>query len=266
MARCPRCGGNRFHYELRAAGTSAKSYYKKGRKNYKSKRHQKSVGICPDCGYTEEKYEKGCLFYILCIILFPIPLSIWFYKSNIIKLSRKYKCLILAIVWLALFALLVLSWTNRPNDDNTERENYLAWETEFTGLSSFDYIIEGDKIILGRYKGSEKKVNIAAIYNVEGHQMHVTAMNGTFALKRVESVIVPEGVTEIADNTFNSCGIESLYLPSSLRSFSGWSYLHNIETIYYGGTEEQWTSLVSTDESLPDAVQIFFNAGEKCYV
>ena len=41
---------------------------------------------------------------------------------------------------------------------------------------------------------------------------------------------------------------------------AGWSYFHNAEKIYYGGTEEQWESLCTVDRSRIDVVQIICNA------
>lgn len=83
MPICPRCGSTRASYELRAAGTTSKSnYYRTGIKNswfipagqkrYKSKRHQKTVGICHDCGYRwepESKSNYGCLTSGLAIVV-----------------------------------------------------------------------------------------------------------------------------------------------------------------------------------------------------
>ena len=87
MAKCPRCGSLRFRYELRSAGSSAKSRYYStgfgsnllvpaGLKHRKSQIRHKSVGICPDCGHIEEKGSKGCMsyvsFFLLCFLAFVI--------------------------------------------------------------------------------------------------------------------------------------------------------------------------------------------------
>lgn len=84
MANCPKCGSPKFRYELRSAGTkSSSSYYRTGVKNSwflpagektrKSERMQKAVGICPDCGYVEDKQQDqqiglGCLALVVFVV------------------------------------------------------------------------------------------------------------------------------------------------------------------------------------------------------
>lgn len=90
--------------------------------------------------------------------------------------------------------------------------------------------------------------------------MYVVSFDGTFALHRVTSVIIPDGTRHISDNIFSNFGIEYVYLPASLEEFKGWSYFHNVEKIYYGGTEEQWSNFCTVDRSRLDVVQIICNA------
>lgn len=266
MANCPRCGSPKFRYELRAAGTRSKSNYYRtgiddswvipaGQKTYKSQRKQKSVGFCPNCGYIEEKQEKGCLFYLLCLLFFPISLSIWFYRTDLIPLNKKWKGLVVAVFWLLLFVCALLA----PDTGMTSELDYV-WKETYTDLSNFDYYIDNEGIVLKDYNGSETRVNIAPTYNVDGEDLTVVALDGTFALKSIDSVIIPETVTAIASNTFNSCGVDYLYFPSSLRDFTGWSYFHDVQKIYYGGSEEDWAVLYTGDRSRLDVVQIICNS------
>ena len=127
MAICPKCGSDKFHYQLRSAGTRSKSNrYRTGvddswlipasQKTYKSERKQKAVGFCPNCGYIEEKKEEekmGCLGCFLCIIFYPITLCVllyelcvWFYKTDKISLDRKWRLLIIAVFLIILFAII----------------------------------------------------------------------------------------------------------------------------------------------------------------
>ena len=100
MANCPKCGSPKFRYELRSAGTkSSSSYYRTGVKNSwflpagektrKSERKQKAVGICPDCGYIEDKQEQqdqqmafGCLSLIVFIICLGALINIFSSKFS----------------------------------------------------------------------------------------------------------------------------------------------------------------------------------------
>lgn len=265
MAKCPRCGSSKFRYELRAAGTRSKSNYYRtgvgdswffpaGQKTRKSQRKQKAVGFCPDCGYIEEKQERGCLFFLMCLIFWPISLPVWFYQTA--TLNRKWKGFIIAIFWVLLLVCLSFVPTTEPVK---ETESDSVWNANYTDLSKFDYYIDGEEIVLKAYKGREDRVNIAPAYNVDGTDLAVVALDGTFTLKSIDSVIVPESVTKIANNTFNSCGVKYLYMPLSLCDFSGWSYFHHVQKIYYGGSEEDWTLLYTGDRSRLDVTQIVFD-------
>lgn len=130
----------------------------------------------------------------------------------------------------------------------------------FAELSDFDYYIDDNEITLKDYKGREKYVGIAQEYEIEGELMPVVALDGTFTLEAVDCIVVPEGVRSIASNTFNSCGVEYLYLPSTLNNFTGWTYFHGVKKLYYGGSEEQWGALFTGDRSRLDVVQIICNA------
>ena len=114
--QCPYCGSQNITFQLRDAGTRSKTNYYRtgvrnswvlpaGQKRYRSKRQQKSVGLCQSCGYSWDAYsEKGCLFYLLCVVFFPISLSVWFYRSNPANLPKLWRVVILVIAWV-LFCL-----------------------------------------------------------------------------------------------------------------------------------------------------------------
>lgn len=268
MAVCPRCGGQKFHYELRSDGTrSNTNYYRTGVQRswvlpagqikHQSHRKQKAVGICPECGYTAEKQETGCLFYLLCFIFWPITLSVWFYNTSLIRLKKGWKALILACIWIPLCFASGTAQSEASVDTGTDSAS--IWGMRDSELSDFDYYIDNDMIVLKSYKGRSLKVRIAPSYSVDGESMPVVALDGTFTLKTIDSVIIPEGVTRIVSNTFNSCGVKNLYLPSTLTDFSGWSYFHGVQKIYYGGTQEQWEALYNTDRSRLDVVRILYD-------
>ena len=110
-------------------------------------------------------------------------------------------------------------------------ESKSVWATDYTDIEEFDYYLDGENLYIKDYDGHDKKVRINSTYNIDGKERHVVALtDGTFALGRVESVIVPEGVTSVDGNTFNSCGIKFLYLPESLTEVpSGfWGYFHDM--------------------------------------
>lgn len=79
----------------------------------------------------------------------------------------------------------------------------------------------------------------------------VALEDATFLFSNVTSVIVPEGVTHLDDNTFNTSGVKFVYLPSTLTEINDnfLSYFHDGDKLYYGGTQDQWDSLVTAERS-----------------
>ena len=140
------------------------------------------------------------------------------------------------------------------------------WAKDYTSIEDFDYYIDGNNIYIKKYKGKSKKVKINSTYIIDGAEYNVVEFTeGVFALKSVYSVILPEGLTSIANNTFNSCGVKYVYIPSTLEreeeSYGFYDYFNGVEKIYYGGTEEQWAIITNNVErSKIDAVQIICNA------
>ena len=100
---CPRCGSRNIKFRREEAGnkkskTSKQVYYR-------------TVGICQDCGNTwnsnaeSKKSGNGIGWWILAIMFWPIALSVWFYKTDKVKLDKKYRIIILAAVWVVLLII-----------------------------------------------------------------------------------------------------------------------------------------------------------------
>lgn len=115
-------------------------------------------------------------------------------------------------------------------------------------LSDFGYDLTSEGIVLTDYRGRDKIIKIAAFYYVNGIEHPVVKLDTTFALSSVDAVCVPEGVKALDQATFNSCGIKKLYLPATLTDVPGsfWGYFHDLNTLYYGGTEDEFQNLLGT--------------------
>lgn len=61
--------------------------------------------------------KKGCLWWFLMILVFPISLSVWFYKTDKIKLKKTRKILIIAAIWIILFIC------SKDSPDTTQTEH-----------------------------------------------------------------------------------------------------------------------------------------------
>lgn len=171
------------------------------------------------------------------------------------------------ILWifivLVVIGVMVKACGGDSGSDSTTSGNQKssAWTTEYADIEDFDYYIDGSEIYLQDYNGSDKKVRINSTYTIDGTEYNVVSLDGTFTLHSVDSVIVPEGVKYISDNTFNSDGVQFVYLPSTLEEISSnfMSYFHDMNKICYGGSEEQWNSLVTCERSDIEVKQIEFD-------
>lgn len=204
----------------------------------------KREGICQKCGFNFDY------------------LTVEDVKS--IKSHSKISLLGMSIFLVLASILSIYFWTSK-SDSNINSENGSIWATEYTSIENFDYYLEGNNIYLKDYKGNDKRVKINNVYEIGGSQYNVVSFSeGVFALSSVDSVILPNGLVSMPDNTFNSCGIKYVYIPASLQSngtgYSFYNYFHDVETIYYGGTEEQWAALTNNEErSKIDAKEIKYN-------
>lgn len=271
MATCPKCSGNDVKFHREPTGTAYNSYYRRtgvknswflpaGIRNGRRKISHRTVGVCNDCGYSwevagEPQNFSGwkLLFVLICIGIWPISLSVWFWRTTAFRMDRKWRFLILFVAWISLFTVALASEGLIGTDMNS------VWAGSYVSLDDFDYYIDGNEIHIRGYTGNKRKIRINSSYDIDGVIMNVVSFDSTFTLKTVSSVIIPDGTQSMSNNVFNSCGVKYVYLPASLTQFGGWSYFHNVEKIYYGGTEEQWEALCTVDRAKVDVVQIVCN-------
>ena len=237
MAKCPKCGSPRFEYQLRSGGADLNSkYYRKlnrrstswiipaGQKKVRFNRKDVSVGFCPDCGYMQE-YKQ------------PMPAGIR-----------------TALIVIAILGLIssIFGGTDRTAKDGS------IWAHEITPIEQFEYIIDGDKIHLGDYIGKASRVYIGLEYEIDGEMMPVVEIG--CHLRGVTSCIIPDGAKEIKNSMFNGSSVKYLYLPATLEEFKGWSYFHDLEYLYYGGSEEEFKIIHGGDASHLVSKRIYYNA------
>lgn len=241
--RCRNCGSTNVRLSTVTDGVDYNSTSDRilGVRVYsgKSKVRHKRIAICQSCGFSYD--------YIM-------PEEVAKEKKDARNGMIGFS-LLFAVCLIAMVLSGGESGTKNSESMNTA-ESQSVWAEEATPLSDFDYYIDGNDIYLKEYQGSNKKVYIPSSYTVDGSEMSVVSLDGTFALNRITSVIIGDGVQSMSDNVFNSCGVEFLYLPSTLTGFNGWNYFHDVEKIYYGGTEEQWNQLCPVERSSIEVKQI----------
>lgn len=192
-------------------------------------------------------------------------------QKNPVKPQKKKKSGCGTILWIFIILMIIggivslfssgSSSSDSSSDATSNETTSSVWASDYAPIDDFDYYVDGNELYLKDYNGHDKKIRINNMYTIDGTDYNVVSLDGTFTLTRVDSVYVPEGVTYVSNNVFNSCGIQFVYLPSTLTEISNsfLSYFHDMDKIYYGGTEEQWNSLVTEDRSSIEAKQIVFN-------
>lgn len=278
---CHSCGASEFSNKCRNCGTVFNSGFcpncgvKVGQKPRVCPKcgNEYYTNACPNCGYNglsqntpqtinifqsapqthkanhvQAPKKKTTIWTVLLWIVFlPIMAVIAIWKST--KLDKKWK-IILTVIIAAL--CVIIGITN---------ESASTWANTPTPISEFAYTTTDKGIILKNYHGSSKNVYIASSYIIDGKEMSVTYLDGTFALKNVSSVIIADGISGLSANCFNSSGIKRLYIPKSVKSVdkSFWEYFYDLKIIYYGGNETEWKKLCP-DGIQDGQIQIIYNS------
>ena len=191
--------------------------------------HNQKMAICKDCGnswvfFTEQEKARG-------------------------------KSVITAIIITALSLIFFFTfWTFEPNKKEKENQpvSYKADTVppavEAKGeMDDFEYELSGDQLKLLQYNGNNESLVIDADYKIQNVGYKTNLSNFQIG-SGVRTLVISEGITEVYDAIFNSSDVEKVYLPKSLGSITdkALSYLHGDKPIelYYGGSEEQWNSIL----------------------
>ncbi len=141
---CPVCNSTniKFHRERTSSignSQSYKSIFTNTRTNRSIKQNTyQTIGLCQNCGHTWNPIERnnnnqtktnGCLWWFLVILFFPVSLSVWFYKTNKIKLEKKWKSLILIAFWTVMI-IYSNATSENPPATNTDSSTKVTIEKE----------------------------------------------------------------------------------------------------------------------------------------
>ena len=239
MAKCPKCGSERFEYKLRFAGADVSStYYRKmrrntsswvipaGQKNVKVNRRNVAVGFCPDCGYVDNKGGQN------------VPNGV------------VYASVFIVVMTVLLISMVIGLSSSSPKD------NYI-WAHEVTPLDQFEYMIDGNEIYLNEYKGKNKRVYIGSQYIIDGQNMAVVEIDRAFKTP-MDSIIIPDELANIISNPFYSDNVTSLYVPKSFQ-LEIWNYPSKLKYLYYGGSKEELEEKYGDTTKLASE-RIYYNA------
>ena len=251
--QCPRCYSNNVTVNREFTGSTYKSNYMRtgikhswffpsGIKEGSRSSHYRTIALCHNCGNS------------------------WYIASDADKTSSIFTWIIIIVLILGGFKYYYKDRKTEEKGDptviNTDQKiDTDIWSKEYTSIEDFEWNLDEDGITLGRYKKNtkENKIRFSNRYTINGTDYHITKMDDCFFCEDIKSVIVSEGVVQIDNPTFNSCGLRYLYLPKSLEVFNGWSYLDlDLRELYYGGSEEEFYNKFDPKNYL-DNVKIYFN-------
>lgn len=280
VVECVKCGSTKIKFDrekirMVTQSNSRKKYYGK-QKNIESVSQSayRTIGMCQNCGYTWDAnkvqnangtVQNGAntwLWVLGWIFIFPLPLTILMLRKNTINPKIKYGIIIAA--WI-LYLLIGVTSDDSSNNETTQtkEDSNSIWAEDYTSINDFDYYIDGNKLYIKEYEGEDSKIRINSKYTIEGKEYIVKELiDGTFVSESIDSVIIPEGVVELEKHTFNCSDVKYVYLPSTLKEISSsfLGYFHDVEKIYYGGSEEQWKKLVDEDREDIDVKEIIYDA------
>lgn len=255
--QCPNCGstnvkitslttGSQTQTSMSGSGSSFFGIgFVEGNKSTNTAYSFKREAICQECGFNYDYLTVE--------------------DTNNIKKQNKTR-LIYSIIFFIIALIIAIIFLFTTTSDEVINNDNSIWASEYTSLDDFDYYLDGNQVYLKKYEGNDKKIKISSVYEKDGKQYNVVEFaEGVFALENVTSVILPEGLKKIPENTFNSSGVKYIYIPASLepdgKSYSFYNYFDDIETIYYGGSEEEWKILTNnTARAKIDVKEIKYNS------
>lgn len=132
--KCPKCGGSKIKYSREHVTTRSGGHG--------SEFQYRTVAVCQNCGHTwttdnekvpvthttKKAKNHGCLFWFGCLLIWPIALSVWFYKTDKIKLEKKIRIGIIIAFWVIMYVI-GGSNSNKANS-NTNKAETVAQITE----------------------------------------------------------------------------------------------------------------------------------------
>lgn len=125
-----------------------------------------------------------------------------------------------------------------------------------SSLDDFEFEIDGDRIELKEYKGTETEVRIEASYNFNNRTYKTDLSRFMFGIFNdyPNRAFIAEGIEELYGPIFNSCKVYEFYLPKSLKSldpkvlsyFPHYDSSYNVvvSKLFYGGTQEEFEALL----------------------
>ena len=116
-------------------------------------------------------------------------------------------------------------------------------------LENFEYDVKDGHLVLGKYRGKNTIIRISPSYVVDNSSYTVSELYKTFYGTKADLVIIPDSVTTADNEVFNTARVKTIFIPSSLTNVTDifFKMLYDVDSVYYGGSEEQWKAVCPVD-------------------
>lgn len=138
----------------------------------------------------------------------------------------------------------------------------------FEDCSSLKYNEYGNAYYLGNESNPYVALIKAKDISITSCDIHKdTKVICVFAFRgcsSLESIIIPDGVTNIGGSAFRGCSsLTSIIIPENTTSIGTWAFYgcSSLKTVYYGGTENQWNmiSIDTVNDNLESATRYYYS-------
>lgn len=124
-------------------------------------------------------------------------------------------------------------------------------EEKYGSIEDFDYELSGDTVKIEKYTGKAEILEIQSAYTIDGTEYKTDLSDFQVGIgnRKVKTLILCEGITEVKKSIFNSSDVEKVYFPKSMTVVhdNTLSYMHAEDgktiKIYYGGTQDEWETI-----------------------
>lgn len=160
--------------------------------------------------------------------------------------------------WIIIIVVIlgVIGWMAGGNNNNeatlsnvseSSKTAQVEETPESSDINNFSYNVQEDKVLLEEYEGEASTLVIEDEYVIEGTSYQTDLSSFQVSANSVKTLLIKEGITELKNSIFNGSNVETLYLPKSLTYIydDTLAYLNSDHIdLYYGGTEEEWMSIL----------------------
>ena len=131
----------------------------------------------------------------------------------------------------------------------------------YEALESFEYDVRDGHLILGRYRGENTTIIVSPSYVVDNTSYPVTELYMTFYGTKANLVVLPESVVSADNEVFNTARIKTIYIPASITDVTELFFMmmYEVDSVYYGGSEEQWKAVCPVDRFDLHILHIYYN-------